>query len=458
MKNQIKVICAGTLFAAMLVAGAGLLSCGRTEYDPIGPVSAATYHSPYHTPVSMIESSSPIVNHNLDAPIVMNDTFPTYAARISPVAVFVFNRVMRKQGTITVTKVTNPNAGPLAAPALSWSIGPDQSVLTVTLPTPLDTNSTYLFKMTASTFVDVDGNMLGRDGDNIGGESPDDDFVGSFHTRTLNYNDPNDPATGLKLVVDNVAPSFTQILYYEDTANALVTIVNNAVAIPVNATFWFRGTDQIVNADSSAVNSVVNLNWNALTGAFALYKLPDSSPVAITASPNADPVVTYTYTSLSIKPNSDLTPGVQYLMRVDLTKIVDAAGNKVVSNENSATRYFTRRFTAGNIRLDGSQVLTDGTPPTVSWYRNGTAYGQLSFSESVNLSGLTSDNITVLDANNHEIPAVLEIVNVWNGDIPFTQVTVTPDKASVAAYVHVKMFNITDLAGNVGIGEVQFNW
>jgi len=151
--------------------------CPKKDTNPVAPGTDDSNYRPGYT------DQNPVTYYLADpqggGPFVLSPS--ALIDHTNPQTWIYINFEGRMDPSNVDIKVTNVSTGGDLALEFVWSIG-GVSTLILKPTANLTVNATYALQVNAAGTKDVAGNMLDFDGDNVGGESPDDNLVERFTT------------------------------------------------------------------------------------------------------------------------------------------------------------------------------------------------------------------------------------------------------------------------------------
>jgi len=251
--------------------------------------------------------------------------------------------------------------------------------------TDFNNNTTYILKLDASVITDIAGNKMDNDGDNIPGESPDDDRTERFVTIK------SDGSIGeFKVPPDDKNPARITGMYYLD-GDSVVTKVTSDISIAVNIIdSTYKDTVGFPIITRGVNGATVNINTIILREKQSGTLVPGN--VGYFSSPITDPK----FGRAKFNPSGSLTKGLWYKFEV-YGSIADAAGNKL---EPTSTIAYEATFCYVS-DINFPNVTTFDSNPT-------DPYFVVTFDKEMNPSTITGATITLTD-NGDLIPGVIEI-------------------------------------------------
>ncbi len=310
-----------------------------------------------------------------------------------------------------------------------WKVSGGKTDLTLKPRDTLDYNTTYILKIITSKVSDINGNLLDRDGDGVGGESPDDYYIYGFTTFKLNGSH-GDYAVNME---DKFSPGIVPGMYFligDSVVSDAWTDVD--VAIDIYDLTWDRrdGSVVIVGADKKTIDETT----------VTLVSIDKGEEVALSDVIYGDDTSAIDFGRITVKPAHNLKPNTAYIMRL-LGSIADNKGNKLWRYDNIA---FEGEFTTLACNHDSSECREVIIPFTVvTWTNLGSSF-EVEFSGKIDRNTITKSTI-YLEVGGVRIGGILSVRDEGTHTIVrFSRV----DGNSVSGTTAYVTFEISDLAGN----------
>jgi hypothetical protein len=317
----------------------------------------------------------------------------------------------------------------------AWAIGAN-SLININPAADLDHNTTYILSLEASALRNEAGDMLDMDGDEIGGETPDDDRTYRFTTIQA---DSTTPGVVMPQTDDVLAPVVVgDPLFIVDNDTVLVKYLDVSVALKI-VDRYYDDNGGILRRELSASEFT--------SSTVILREYNSKSPVT--------GVITYADSTLMFNPAANLDAGTQYELVLKAQQITDDAGNKL-----SRTGDLSYSFTTYDRTYDGSIIIDDITPPTVADTDPFSDRFAIDFSEEIDPTSINAATI-VVTYNGRPNPGGLVISRYVRGSSPTgfaTTVTFYPNNPDWHGTQVVVKASIKDLAGNRKGSDSSYSW
>lgn len=309
---------------------------------------------------------------------------------------------------------------------MEWEISGGQTDLTMKPQDELDYNTTYIIRVIGSEVSDNKGNNLDLDGDEVGGEEPDDNYAKVFQTCNSDGTDGDWPW----LMEDYFYPTINTSLYavlggsYEPY---YWTDVDLAIDV----------TDQTWASDTTMVPAGVDVN-TVNENTVILIERDSGDQVAVSDIDYEADTSNTDFGRITLKPDENLKPGTWYTFKL-LGEIADEAGNKLDKNNVVA---FEEEFLTMSSDHDSSSVADDVIPPSIDNWIDGYSYFEVEFSEKLDETTVNASTIYLIDGG-ERVPGGLTVM-IEDGK---TVVRFTPSQVYVNGTAYVTG-EIKDVAGN----------
>jgi len=329
--------------------------------------------------------------------------------------------------TSTGIKVEEADGGEVAY-TYEWSTSGGQSDLLMKPVADLDYNTTYILKLYAGDVYDIRGNFLDSDMDDIGGESPDDDYILLFATVRSNGL-PGDSPFNLE---DIYHPWISGPMYFL-IGDSVVYDVWTDVDVAINI------VDLTIDASDSSLH-IVGVDPNTINGTTMMLILANSGEkVSLDGVTYEDDTSETNFGRVTVKPEENLEPGTEYFLRI-FGAIADEAGNKLDEDDIIEAEYY---FTTLGRNIDSTEVADDIEPPYVVSWSALNSHFEVEFSEEIDESTIALSTVYLSYPGYGD--GVLSIRNEGGHTIVrFTR----GDGNSVSGYTGWVSPEIKDLAGN----------
>lgn len=310
-----------------------------------------------------------------------------------------------------------------------WSVSGGRSDLLMKPTSSLNHNTTYILKLIAGDVFDVRGNYLDMDGDEVGGESPDDDYIYPFATFRSDETKGNWPVYDK----DTIGPWRSGGAYFIDKDGNTTGLIWRDINIAIDV-FDTDASLATVAADPNTINETTVMIIERNTGeefplASVTYEDNDTEPE---------------FGRITVNPDGNLKAGTIYDLRL-LGSIADTAGNKLDEVDYIHYEY---GFMTRACDFDSTECADDIVPPTViDWDvinepYNGAAF-EVEFSEVIDESTISLS--TVYLSYPGYVDGGLSIRNEGGHTIVrFTR----GDGGSVYGYTGYVTSEVKDMAGN----------
>ena len=433
MKNIKSIVT--SLATLLLITGAFFFSgCSKAENEAVSATSPSFSKPAEVKVVDGFSSMSGLIYTRRNTA-----TVPTNID--SALIVYSFAAQMTASATVELRKVADNSIIPVT---LSWNVGHGYSTLTAHPTSALEPEKLYWIKLSGSSITDTYGNRLDLDGDDVGGETVDDDY--EFYFVTYNNSGaagvPTDPAV---LVVDREAPAISGGLFcWINTASVPAT------NIYVDAPFYLRLTDQNLLLDRSDYDAVTGYAGTINDSKIWLINNETKVKIACTITFGNDPDATYgiSNSTVRIQPAANLEPGKTYQVVIKENAIMDAAGNKMDTDDGLGQSLSYYPITTDDSLVGGGVVRNDITPPAFTF---SAVSMKIIFTERVTPATLNGSTIWYKDGANVERPFVISVFTEYtNSGAPVTVVHLTPEAGHDTGTLYVNLRKISDLNGNFG--------
>jgi hypothetical protein len=313
-----------------------------------------------------------------------------------------------------------------------WNVSSDVSELILKPEERLNYNTIYMLKISGLEMYHLKGKYVDIDGDRIGGEVVDDDFVFPFST----FKTDNSKGDWQGITADKIPPFVTPSLKFlinGEPTDYVWTDVNLALAI-YDYTWDMVDTSITVGALDTATLSkdkfkiVEEISKEEVT-------LKDVNYVSDADSSDFGRVV--------IDPADNLQPERFYILRV-MGGISDLYGNKLGKTDSVV---FEKKFKTFSCNYDSTECVSDTTAPVVLSWRNLGPSFEVSFSELINSESLTDSSVYIPDVKG-ELSTRNECGQTF---VRFT----TLRRQSVFGHMAFVTGKVSDFAGNK-VKEVSY--
>ncbi|MCD6277086.1 Ig-like domain-containing protein [candidate division WOR-3 bacterium] len=246
-----------------------------------------------------------------------------------------------------------------------WDHGSFGSVLLLKPADDLDYNKNYVLKINASGTFDRYGKKLDKDGDEVGGETPDDDYLFYFVTRKSDGSDGD----AIPWIEDTLTPVVSSGVRSTDGSNTFTTLYfDYRICIKIeDRTYDTTGAiiDTFIDDETVNENTVKVLDY---------YTGEEVSGSVTYNEDNSSSLNRY----VIFKPDDDFQPDHRYILRL-YADIKDEAGNKLWETDP----YIDYIFTTSDQDHNGDTLEIDFRPPYIVDYQRDGVYGKIYFSEPI---------------------------------------------------------------------------
>lgn len=325
-----------------------------------------------------------------------------------------------------------------------WNLGTYSSV-DIRPGIDLSHNTTYIFTINPEQLSNVAGDKLDVDGDETGGEIPDDNIRLRFTTVQEGDTLPGQPVPE---TYDDIPPRVISDLYYLLDADSIVTIHWMDVSLAVDIVDYYYDPDgsQLQKALAETMfhsNSVILREGATKTSVPGNVFYDDDS-------------TSTTYLRLTFDPSQNLAAGELYEFVLKAQLILDDNGNKLNNTDDRISAFVTTNMTS-----DSSIIVEDVISPAVSHFSDNGPTFTVTFTEEIDVSTINAATITVETYSGDPNSGNFVVGRVANGGAPTgfaTTVTFHPNNPDWnSGYVTIRS-SIRDLAGNRKGFDSSYYW
>ena len=396
------------------------LSCARKD---LSPYEADTNHDAANASIAVLnlDVSGRLIDNNLAVGTDPED-------QTSWITIMFSNNMEGGNVDVHVYEYTTSGIDDEVEFTKEWDHGTFGSVLLLKPADDLDYNQNYVLKINASGTYDRYGKKLDKDGDEVGGETPDDDYLFYFVTRK------SDGSNGdaIPWIEDTLTPVVTSGVSTTDGSSIYGTLYFDfSICIKVeDRTYNSGGTVVYDDIDDNTVNENTVKVLDYYTGqevkGSVSYNKDNTSPL---------------YRYVIFEPDDQFQPDHKYILRL-YADIKDEAGNKLWET----FPYIDYTFTTFYQDHNGDTLEIDFRSPYIINYQRDGVYGKIYFNEPIDHN--TVGPATIYATSGRQLTYQVGEV-MYNGKLVSVVVVSRVDGHNISGTTVRITGAIKDLAGNL---------